>query len=722
MHAPPGESEKLLFSCKCVKLKKKLFGVHHQERIIVLTDKSIYNFRPSDRMKSYRWRLLFENVAGLIVSKESNEVLVLVVDRSEGYRFKIESCQAPFVEACVKCHKNVTGENLPLDVTDEKDLDKYMHHSRSGSVNLPSFAALGTPASAHRSRAATKTKSRSSDASAQGADGCTFMSQEIETGGRQGWLSKRKGDKELWDPKYVVLQSDAIRYYAPKKKGHFSLGGCRAMARSKALRIVSREGTHAVITDAKQEAQERPNMAGYQLWPFYVTAPSRSSTVEVACESFKDLQRWLQGFAARSDKKGAPVPGIVDGWLWKKNPYDKSRNAWRKRYFVLHEKRCSYYEMVEKGRLNTADGVSASATTIVRPTQRELIAGITSATNFSFQFNVNDAGRYYPFAADSKEDMQLWISSIQNINSKSRTNRSTALQEDFLASLVEEAPQDEVTIVFTGVAGISELWNSVRGEVMSDSIELHDSILRSLLRKFRGYEVKTEGATFMVAFFTAWEALAWCLAVQKALVVGNWPRELLKCPAAKKIVTEDRKHVVHSGMRVYMGMQVGRPTPKRAPTTGRMDYFGPCVNKAARVAHAANGGQILITDDVLKAVQGCKELAEGKEYVRNDKGAHGLKGIATPVRIFEVLPESLAKRSATFGPLHTPANEAKGVVEAEEENKEILGNAMPVVREATPGGLSESAPDASQPPELPDPVSCGTTPETSDDEGGGVAE
>merc|ERR1711988_1896472 len=113
---------------------------------------------------------------------------------------------------------------------------------------------------------------------------------------------------------------------------------------------------------------------------------------------------------------------------------------------------------------------------------------------------------------------------------------------------------------------------------------------------------------------------------------------------------EEKGNVIFSGMRVYMGMQVGEPTPKRAPTTGRWDYYGPCVNKSARVAHAANGGQVLITNDILNAIK--KETAdrndfvEGEHYVKKDMGKHSLKGIAQPVHMYEVLPCKLKSRSA----------------------------------------------------------------------------
>ena len=71
------------------------------------------------------------------------------------------------------------------------------------------------------------------------------------------------------------------------------------------------------------------------------------------------------------------------------------------------------------------------------------------------------------------------------------------------------------------------------GVIDSPALKRHDHLLRKLLRKFHGYEVKTEGDAFMVAFFTPLDAILWCIAVQKALLESKWPEELLAQTAAR---------------------------------------------------------------------------------------------------------------------------------------------------------------------------------------------
>ena len=75
------------------------------------------------------------------------------------------------------------------------------------------------------------------------------------------------------------------------------------------------------------------------------------------------------------------------------------------------------------------------------------------------------------------------------------------------------APIGEVTLVFTDVEGSTALWEAAPVE-MREALELHDQLMRRTIDEYQGYEVKTEGDAFMVAFQHPKDALAWCLAVQ----------------------------------------------------------------------------------------------------------------------------------------------------------------------------------------------------------------
>ncbi|HLM42641.1 MAG TPA: adenylate/guanylate cyclase domain-containing protein, partial [Myxococcaceae bacterium] len=151
-----------------------------------------------------------------------------------------------------------------------------------------------------------------------------------------------------------------------------------------------------------------------------------------------------------------------------------------------------------------------------------------------------------------------------------------------LASTVA-VPTGRVALVFTDIEGSTRLWERCSAG-MRAALELHDRILRTRLFEHSGYEVKTQGDSFMVAFTTVRDAVNWCLEVQAELLRAPWPEELL----AEREAAEVRGSwgVVHRGLRVRMGVHVGEPECRIDARTGRADYFGRMVNVAARVADA----------------------------------------------------------------------------------------------------------------------------------------
>jgi class 3 adenylate cyclase len=162
----------------------------------------------------------------------------------------------------------------------------------------------------------------------------------------------------------------------------------------------------------------------------------------------------------------------------------------------------------------------------------------------------------------------------------------------------EKAPEGTVTFVFTDVQGSTKLWEA-KPDAMDISLRNHDRILRRLLSRFKGYEVKTEGDAFMVTFFHPLDAIRWCIAVQKALCDCDWPDDILKEANAKKELDSTNAKTQFNGIRIRMGLHVGQPNCRVNPITHRMDYFGQVVNRTARVSDSAHGGQIVCTQELL---------------------------------------------------------------------------------------------------------------------------
>ncbi|PWY99847.1 adenylate cyclase [Testicularia cyperi] len=162
-------------------------------------------------------------------------------------------------------------------------------------------------------------------------------------------------------------------------------------------------------------------------------------------------------------------------------------------------------------------------------------------------------------------------------------------------------PIGQVALVFTDIKNSTSLWETNNG--MQTAMRLHNYLLRRQLRTIGGYEVKTEGDAFMVSFPSVSAALLWCFTVQLQLLQEDWPQEILESEDGKE--TYDRSgELVHRGLSVRMGIHWGRPVCEADPITRRMDYFGPMVNRAARISGAADGGQILASKDVIKELQG----------------------------------------------------------------------------------------------------------------------
>ncbi|CAG0927438.1 partial Putative HTH-type transcriptional regulator, partial [Planctomycetaceae bacterium] len=180
------------------------------------------------------------------------------------------------------------------------------------------------------------------------------------------------------------------------------------------------------------------------------------------------------------------------------------------------------------------------------------------------------------------------------------------------------APTGTVTLVFTDIQDSTPLWER-HGPRFEDCLKLHNEIMRSQIGAHGGYEVKTEGDAFMVAFARATDAARFAFAAQLALHAAPWPPEV-------------------GEVFVRMGLHTGEPiaTPD---TNGRMDYFGPAVNRAARVAGAGHGGQILLSEAAHSAA--AEALADA--FVR-DLGEHRLKGLERSERIFQALPRALDQR------------------------------------------------------------------------------
>ena len=115
------------------------------------------------------------------------------------------------------------------------------------------------------------------------------------------------------------------------------------------------------------------------------------------------------------------------------------------------------------------------------------------------------------------------------------------------------APTGTVALVFTDVQGSTRLWERCPDD-MGRALDVHNRVLRALIAEHGGYEVKTQGDSFMVAFASVVTAVRWCLEAQRALLEAPWPEVLLDEPDAR--VEQGPHGLLHRGLRVRMGVRL----------------------------------------------------------------------------------------------------------------------------------------------------------------------
>jgi predicted ATPase/class 3 adenylate cyclase len=176
-----------------------------------------------------------------------------------------------------------------------------------------------------------------------------------------------------------------------------------------------------------------------------------------------------------------------------------------------------------------------------------------------------------------------------------------------------------LTFVFTDLESSTRLWERFP-EPMKAAMERHDAILRHAVEGSDGRVVKIMGDGLMAVFSFAADGVKACLEAQRALRGEAWPET--------------------GPLRVRMGMHAGE-AQRRAG-----DFFGPAVNRAARIMAAAHGGQVLLSE----YASALAEPGLPHDAGLRDLGEHRLKDLFQPEHIFQLVHPVL---SSDFPPLAT---------------------------------------------------------------------
>ena len=195
-------------------------------------------------------------------------------------------------------------------------------------------------------------------------------------------------------------------------------------------------------------------------------------------------------------------------------------------------------------------------------------------------------------------------------------------------------PTGTVVFLFSDIEGSTRRWERY-GQAMRDALRRHDEILRSEIESRRGHIFKTMGDSFCAAFWTLGEALHAAVEAQRRIGMENFE--------------------AIDGLHVRMAIHAGETDEREG------DYFGPAVNRTARLLSAGHGGQILLSrvaadlaadrlpDGIMLRHLGALPLRdlETAEDVYQPVGT-GLRGEFKGLRALATPPNNLPRQSTSF--------------------------------------------------------------------------
>ena len=171
-------------------------------------------------------------------------------------------------------------------------------------------------------------------------------------------------------------------------------------------------------------------------------------------------------------------------------------------------------------------------------------------------------------------------------------------------------PTGTVTFLFTDIEGSTRLWER-HPEAMRAAVARHDALLRACVEQNHGALVKTTGDGLHAVFADAADAVAALVSGQRALLAEAWGES--------------------GPLRVRMALHTGSAELRGG------DYYGPTVNRAARLMALAHGGQMLLSGTTAGLV---RERLQ-PELTLRELGDQRLKDLAQPERVAQLVAPGL---------------------------------------------------------------------------------
>jgi predicted ATPase/class 3 adenylate cyclase len=180
-------------------------------------------------------------------------------------------------------------------------------------------------------------------------------------------------------------------------------------------------------------------------------------------------------------------------------------------------------------------------------------------------------------------------------------------------------PSGTVTLLFTDIEGSTRHWEQQRA-MMPEALRRHDELLRTAIEAYDGHVFKTMGDQFCATFSRASDAVAAAVDAQRALAREDWSAV--------------------GGLAARMALHSGATEERDG------DYFGPAVNRVARLLAVAHGGQVVASATTALLLRGMMP----EQTQLRDLGEHRLKDLVETERVWQLLAPGLTE---LFPPLQS---------------------------------------------------------------------
>ncbi len=198
---------------------------------------------------------------------------------------------------------------------------------------------------------------------------------------------------------------------------------------------------------------------------------------------------------------------------------------------------------------------------------------------------------------------KLEIQGVASVDIKTSIDAvASAVQSEQPDLRSHAAPDGTVTILFSDIEGSTQMTERLGDQRMQQVLRGHNDIVRHQVAAFGGFEVKSLGDGFMLAFPSARRALQCAMAIQRAFAAHN------------------HEHP-EEPVLVRMGLHTGEFVQEMD------DFFGKNVILASRIADQAHGGEILVSSLLKELTDSAGDIRFGEGQELELKGLSGLNRV-----------------------------------------------------------------------------------------------